>query len=339
MILVTGATGLLGRVITLELIKKGKKVRACKRSGSDLSDVRKSYHFYTPKADFFFDQIEWVDIDFNKHQSLYASLKDVEEVYHCAAKVSFDPKDSEEVLETGITSTRNLLRACMYMPVKKFLFVSSAAVLNVNKKKIELQINQNYKAYSSYVVSKYISEKMIWQAYKEGLNTVIINPGMIIGSGNWKKGNSQMLNIFVTSRFTFSGGTSCVDVRDVATVAINLMEKNIFGERFCISSENILYKDLSTRIRRMMGLEKPIVCPKILLKSLKPLRLILGMIDRKARFLIDENIEFVSERQYYNSKKIKNRIHCSFYSAAESIKFHYGNYLAYKSGKKLNENL
>jgi len=340
MVLVTGATGILGRVITLELIKKGRLVRACKRPGSDLSDVRNSYRFYTSESDFFFDKIEWIDLDFNNYQSLCVLLKDVEEVYHCAAKVSFDPRDREEVLETGIVSTRNLLRACREMCVKKFLFVSSAAVLSINKKNMELQINNNYnidKTYSPYIISKYISEKMVWHACQKGLNTVIINPGMIIGSGNWKKGNSQMIDVFVRSRFTFSGGTSCVDVRDVARIAVSLMEKNIFGERFCIASENVLYKDLSAKIRRMIGLKKPIVCPKTLLKTLKPLRMILGMIDHKAKFLTDENIDFVSDRQYYDSKKLKNRIPCNFYSLAESIRFHYGNYLKYKANETKNE--
>jgi len=340
MVLVTGATGILGRVITLELIKKGRLVRACKRPGSDLSDVRDSYRFYTSDSDLFFDKIEWVDLDFNNYQSLCLSLKDVEEVYHCAAKVSFDPRDREEVLETGIASTRNLLRASREMDVKKFLFVSSATVLSVNKKNMELQINNNDnidKTYSPYVISKYISEKMVWRAYQKGLNTVIINPGMIIGSGNWKKGSSQMLDVLVRNIFTFSGGTSCVDVRDVARIAVNLMEQNIFGERFCIASENILYKDLSAEIRRTIGLRKPIVCSKTLLNTLKPLRMILGIIDHKAKFLTDENIDFVSERQFYDSKKLKNRISCSFYSVAESIRFHYGNYLTYKANETKNE--
>lgn len=337
MILVTGATGLLGRVIALELVKRGKKVRACKRPGSNLSDVRQSYHFYTPKADFYFNKIEWVDVDFNHQNSLYNSLKDVDEIYHCAAKISFDPKDGEQVLETGILMTRKLLSACMYMSIKKFLYVSSAAVLKVNKKKIELQIKNNNASknrYSAYVVSKYISEKMVWNAYKEGLDTVIINPGMIIGSGKWGEENDQMFNLFVKSKFTFPGGTSCVDVRDVAKTAVYLMENNIFGERFCISSENILYKDFATQIRKIIGLGKPIVCPKKFMKLIKPARKILGLVYGNARYLTKENIEFISDHQYYNGKKVKDLLQCKFYSVAESIQFHYGNYLSYKFGEK-----
>lgn len=333
MVLVTGATGLLGRVIVLELVKRGEKVRACKRPDSDLSDVQKSYQYYTSNADYFFDLIEWVDLDFNQHQSLYTTLKDITDVYHCAAKISFDPQDQDEVLETGIVCTRNLLRACRYMPVKKFLFVSSAATLRVNKNGLESQIKGNHsvKTYSPYVISKYIAEKMVWSAYKKGLNAVIINPAMIIGIGNQKKNDSHLLEIFKTNRITFPGGTSCVDVRDVAKIAISLLEKNIFGERFSLSAENVPYKDIACQIRNLEGLKKPILFKKRILKIMQYFRPILKLVDYNARFLTDENIEFICDHQYHSNKKIKNTIPCSFYSLAESIRFYYGNYMIDKS--------
>lgn len=337
MVLITGATGLLGRVIALELVKKGQKVRACKRPGSDLADVRESYRYYTEDPELYFDRIEWVDADFNSHGSLCGALEGVKEVYHCAAKISFDPGDREEVLESGILNTRNLLAACRAGRVEKFLYVSTSAVLHANKKDLQAQVENhaaNRDIYPPYVVSKYISEKMVWQAYKEGLNTIIISPGMIIGSGNWEKENSQMLDLLVSGRFTFSGGTSCVDVRDVAAVAVSLMERNMFGQRFSVSSENVLYRDLAARVRKMFGLGKPFVCPAGFLKLLKPARKVLGLVHQHARFLTEENIRFVSARQYLSGRKIRNMLRCSFYPVEESIKFHYGNYLASAAAKQ-----
>ncbi len=86
MVFVTGATGILGRIIVLELLKRGKEVRASKRPGSNLNEVRHSYRFYTDNPDDFFNKIEWVDVNFNDPDSLQAALKGIEEVYHCAAK-------------------------------------------------------------------------------------------------------------------------------------------------------------------------------------------------------------------------------------------------------------
>ncbi len=338
MVLVTGATGLLGRIIVLELLKAGRKVKACKRPGSDLSEVRESYRLYTGEADAYFDKIEWVDVDFNNRTSLYSLLDDVREVYHCAAKVSFDPRDRDEVLDTGIITTRNILEASRYKNVRKFLYVSSAAVLHIRKKAMETQI-ENFgftdRGYPPYVISKYIGEKMVWKAHREGLNTIIINPGMIIGSRARKpESSSQLPELFVKSRFTFSGGTSCIDVRDVATTAVSLMEKNIFGERFPVASEYVLYKDLAAMVREVMGLGRPIVFPEGFMKMMKPARRILSLFNGHARFLTEENIGFVSDHQYVSCRKLRKKLSCTFYSAAESIRFHYGNYLAYGSGKQ-----
>ena len=89
MVLVTGATGILGRVVALELLKRGKSVRATKRPSSNIDEVRKSLQYYTDQPDDFFNKIEWIDVDFEDINSLQDCLKGVTEVYHCAGKVSF----------------------------------------------------------------------------------------------------------------------------------------------------------------------------------------------------------------------------------------------------------
>ena len=135
MILVTGATGILGRVIVLELLKRGKIVRAAKRRSSNLEEVRHSFQFYTENPDDYFNKIEWMNVDFEDIHSLQNALIGVEEVYHCAATVSFHPADQTRMYHTNIEGTKNLLFACEGSGVKKFCFVSSIAVLDgVNEK-------------------------------------------------------------------------------------------------------------------------------------------------------------------------------------------------------------
>ena len=183
MVLVTGATGILGRVIVLELLKKGRKVRAAKRPSSNIQEVKESYRFYTENPNVFFDKIEWVHVDFDDFFSLEMALKDVTEVYHCAAKVSFHPKDEKEMYHTNIKGTENLFYACENSSVEKFLHVSSIAVLDTLNENGVLDENSDFnpkEEHSAYAISKHLSEMEAWRASAENLNVIIINPGMIV---------------------------------------------------------------------------------------------------------------------------------------------------------------
>ena len=144
MILVTGATGILGRVIVLQLLKQGKSVVAAKRKSSNIEEVKDSYKFYTETPEAFFDSIKWVDVDFDNMFSLENALRGIEEVYHCAATVSFHPTDQRRMYHTNIEGTKNLLFACEGSGVKKFCFVSSIAVLDGINEKGETDENSDY---------------------------------------------------------------------------------------------------------------------------------------------------------------------------------------------------
>ena len=194
MVLVTGATGILGRVIALELLKQGKNVCATKRKSSNLEEVKDSYRFYTDQPDFYFDKIQWMDVDFEDLDSLREALIDIDQVYHCAAIVSFNPQDDKAMNKTNVDGTRNLLYAVENSTVEKFLFVSSIAVLDGYNEQGMMDENSDFNPklnHSGYAISKHLSEMEVWRASAEGLNTVIINPGLIIGSGNWKKSSGS----------------------------------------------------------------------------------------------------------------------------------------------------
>lgn len=142
MVLVTGATGILGRVLVLELLKSGKKVRAAKRHSSNLQEVRDSFSNYTDGPSFFFKQIEWVDFDLNDCQSIAAALKGIDEVYHCAAKVSYDPADRREIIQVNVTGTINIVNCSKSSDVRKFLYVGSAAISISGKMQVQSVRNQ-----------------------------------------------------------------------------------------------------------------------------------------------------------------------------------------------------
>lgn len=330
MILVTGATGILGRVIVLELLKQGKKVRATKRKSSNINDVKHSFQFYTENPEEFFNKIEWIDVDFDDIDSLKTALINVEEVYHCAAKVSFHPDDRKEMYHSNIVGTRNLLFACENSSVKKFCFVSSVAVLDGTDENGKVTEDSNFNPklrHSKYAKSKHFSEMEVWRASAEGLKTVIINPGVIIGSGNWQSSSGEIFGTFEKFPYAMSGSSNYVDVRDVANIAIALMERNIFGERFLIISENKKLVEVANLIRQQLGKSQAKVLTKWILNVGYVLNLLLGWLIPPLRLLNRINIQAVTSHHLLSNNKIKERLDYQFIPITESIDFHLKNYL------------
>ncbi|MBW7952320.1 MAG: SDR family oxidoreductase, partial [Chitinophagaceae bacterium] len=102
---------------------------------------------------------------------------------------------------------------------------------------------------SEYGKSKYLAEMEVWRGIGEGLPAVIVNPVIILGTSDWNKGSTE---IFKTAYNEFpwytEGTTGFVDVKDVAKAMIALMNSDITAERFILSSENCMYKDIFTKI-------------------------------------------------------------------------------------------
>jgi len=337
MVFITGATGILGRIIVLELLKKGKTVRAAKRSASNIEEVKHSYQFSTENPGDFFNKIEWVNVDFDDIHSLQDALMGVTEVYHCAAKVSFHPKDEKEMYHTNIKGTENLLFACDNSSVQKFLHVSSIAVLDGFNEKGELDEESDFNPkieHSAYAISKHLSEMEVWRASAEGLNTIIINPGMIVGTGNWKQSSGELFSTFEKNSFTFSGSSAYVDVRDVAKIAVDLMEKDKFGERFILISESKKYAEIGNQIRKKLGLKDAKILSQSILNIGRWLNIFFGWLIPQLKMATKTNIEAVTSSSVISNKKVKDTLDYQFIPVQESIDFHLNNYI---NDKKLNQ--
>lgn len=329
MILVTGATGILGRVIVLQLLEKGYKVRATKRASSDVEEVRRSLRYYTEQSDNYFSQIEWIDVDFNDIESLENALQGVSQVYHCAAKVSFNPLKDKELYRTNVIGTQNLLYACEGLPIQKFLFISSIAVLDLINEQGMLDEDSDYNSkihHSGYATSKHLAEMEVWRASAEGLNTVIVNPGIIIGTGNWNQSSGALFKTFENNPYSFSGGTSYVDVRDVAKSCIQLMEKEVFGQRFVVVSETKSYQSVANYIRQKLGL-KPTKLVSNRLLTLARVFSIFSFLISKLKMVTKSNIEAITTMTKISSTKVQKELDLTFIPLEESIDFHINNYI------------
>ncbi len=265
MIFVTGGTGLIGAHLLFELVSSGKRVRALKREKSNLQQVLKIFSYYSDTPESLFTKIEWVNGDILDYFGLEQLLPDVEEVYHCAAVVSFNPRERRKVIRNNCEGTANMVNAAIDNRVKKFCHVSSVAALghspNGNLTDEQTLRVPSRKA-SGYAESKFFSEMEIWRGMEEGLNAVIVNPSIVLGPGNWNSGSPQLFKK-VNDGFPFftKGVTGFVDVKDVVRSMIMLMDDANFdtckNNRYILNAENLTYQDIFNRIADRMLKPRP----------------------------------------------------------------------------------
>jgi nucleoside-diphosphate-sugar epimerase len=260
MILITGGTGLVGTHLLLELTKSYNKIRAIHRTTSNLRSVLETFALYVDDPTSYYDKIEWVEADVTDFESLLDALADVDQVYHTAAFVSFDPRDRQSMIRSNVEGTANLVNACLEKNVGKMCYVSSTAALGNAPagEMITEDMTWSYsKSSSAYSISKYHAEMEIWRGMAEGLKAVIVNPSIIIGPGDWKRSSSYLFSaVWKGMKFYTEGVTGYVDVRDVTHAMISLMEGEFFGERFTVSAENLSYRKILEMIA--MSLDRPL---------------------------------------------------------------------------------
>lgn len=259
MVFVTGGTGFLGAHLLYHLLVKGEKVRALRRPDSNNDLLRRVFKFYTENSQELIDKIEWLEGDLLDIYSLEKILKDVSVIYHSAAIVSFQPGDKEKMMFTNISGTANLVNIAIEKKIGKFCHVSSIASIGradnshiINEETRWIASKKN----SAYAISKYGAEREVRRGIEEGLNAVIVNPSIILGPGEVNSGSGKLIATILNGlKFYTSGVNGYVDVRDVVKAMILLVNSNISGERFVVSAENLLYKDLFKMIAK--ELKKP----------------------------------------------------------------------------------
>lgn len=247
--LVTGATGFLGAHLVADLLEKGYEIKALKRDSSDMHEFNlimsvrfgKNFQFYQ-------DQLTWISGDILDFGSLLEALQGVDQVFHAAAIVSFWPKHYKEMYKTNVGGTANVVNACLQMGVQSLIYVSSIAAIGRGSSNATITEEQEWvdSPYNSqYAVSKYLAELEVWRGKEEGLNIAIVNPGVIIGEGNPKKGSCKLLaTAFKGSFFYTDGVNGYVDVRDVSHTMVHLAERRIWGRRFILVGENLSILEL-----------------------------------------------------------------------------------------------
>lgn len=323
MILVTGATGLVGSHLLLHLLEKAESVRAIYRNNNNKLKVKSLFDYYS-KSDLF-EKIDWIEADILDIPSLEIAFENVDYVYHCAAVISFNPNDEDQLRKVNIEGTANIVNFCIAKKIKKLCHVSSIATLGdlaQNEVIITEKTEWNpEKLHSDYAISKYGAEMEIWRGQQEGLKVVIVNPGVIFGPHFWNQGSGAFFTTIKNGvPFYTNGSTAYVAVTDVVKIMRQLMNSNCDCERFIVIAENITYKDCINLIASKIGARKPKIGAKPWMLNIAwRLDWLFSFIFRTKRKITKQAALSIQNSDFISNEKIKNQLNYSFEEIANYI--------------------
>lgn len=314
MILVTGANGLVGSFLCKELVGKGYKVKALVRKNSDTSLLKEIA-----------DNLEIHIGELNDVGSLLDAIEGVECIVHTAAIISFWKKRKDDMYQTNVEGTKNILDAALEKGVKKFIHISSVAAIGrkVSDSFItETNTWEESALNTNYAVTKHQAELEVFRAVEEGLDAVILNPSIILGPG--LKGTSSVrLFEYVEqkNKFYTEGYLNFVDVRDVVDSILFFIENETpSGERFIVNAGTIRYKDFFDAIAQALNTEAPQIAARPWMRKLAWRVYALKSFLTGNEPLITKETASVSAHKFeYQSDKIKKTSNIRFKPLKESI--------------------
>jgi nucleoside-diphosphate-sugar epimerase len=326
-ILVTGATGFVGAHLLFELTKKEQQVVALRRSTSSLKQVEKIFSYYTEDVEKYMSRIIWREADVLNYNSLKEAMQGITQVYHCAAIVSFNPDRKADVVEMNTLAAANIVRACLEQPVNFLCHMSSIAALGSSENSAAMDENSKWSSYknkSGYALGKYFAEMQIWQGIERGLNAVIVNPSVILGPGDWKAGSPKFFDFtYGGNPFYTVGAKGFVCVTDVVKAMIELSQnKETYGQRFLLSSENFTFRDLFSMIANALGKKAPsIKATPFLMNIACAFEMLRFRLTGREASITAESVESGSKTSYFNGEKVKQFIDFNYTPIKDCVEF------------------
>jgi dihydroflavonol-4-reductase len=247
--LVTGAAGFLGSHVARQLVARGEDVRVLMRASSTNRAI----------ADL---SLEYVTGDLRDPASLDRAMKGVKRVFHVAADYRLWAKRSQDIYDSNVGGTKNLLEAAKRAGVEQLIYTSTVATIAVDRPQLpnEFTDAKLEEMVGHYKRSKWMAEKEVLAAAKAGLPVIVAMPTTPVGPWDWKPTpTGKIILDFLNGKMPgyVETGLNFVGVEECAAGHLLVSEKGKVGERYLLGAENLTLKRMLDTLAKITGLRAP----------------------------------------------------------------------------------
>lgn len=250
-VLVTGATGFIGSHVARMLVERGDRVRVLVRRSSRI------------------DNLEGLDVepvigDLRDTESLTSALTGCRALFHVAADYRLWSRNPQELYESNVGGTRNILCAAKGAGVERVVYTSSVGALGIpadgspGTEETAVSLNDMV---GHYKRSKFLAEEEARRFVREeDLAVVIVNPSTPVGENDIKPTPTGKIVVdFLNGKLPafVDTGLNLVDVRDVAAGHLLALERGKPGERYILGNCDVTLQGILQRLAAITGLKAP----------------------------------------------------------------------------------
>ena len=248
--LVTGATGFIGSHVVRQLLLRGDRVRILARNSSRRANIETF-------------GCEVVIGDLKDPNSMMRCVQGCGRVYHVAADYRLWARNPQEIYDSNVRGTRNLLSACCEAAVGKVIYTSSVGTIGMRHDGVPADEESPVgldDMIGHYKRSKFMAEQVAFEFARSGLPVVIVNPTTPIGPGDLKPTpTGKIILDFIRGRLPayVDTGLNLVGVEDVAHGHLLAEEKGCVGERYILGGENWSLKEILYELAEILTRRAP----------------------------------------------------------------------------------
>jgi dihydroflavonol-4-reductase len=247
--LVTGASGFLGSHVTRQLVARGESVRVLLRASSNNRAI----------ADL---PLEYVTGDLRDSASLSRALADVTRVFHVAADYRLWAKRKQDIYDSNVGGTKNLVEASKRANVSQFIYTSTVATIAVDRPEHPNEFTDAKldEMVGHYKRSKWQAEREVLDAAKQGFPAIVAMPTTPVGPWDWKPTpTGKIILDFLNGKMPgyVETGLNFVGVEECAAGHLLISDKGKIGERYLLGAENLTLKQVLDSLANITGLPTP----------------------------------------------------------------------------------